>query len=102
MLHAGYFFYILTANHRFVSNSVFLYPIVFVMFAYFLPAVFDYNDHMEEEEKKKEEADKKNSKERKKDSALRPEFLFVVFAYFAGGLFTTLPGSGFCYLSSSE
>jgi len=78
------------------------------MFAYFLPAVLDYNDHMEEEEKKKEEADKNNtldkkkSKEKKKDSALRPEFLFVVFAYFAGGLFTTLPGSGFCDLSSSE
>lgn len=53
MLHAGYFFYILTANHRFVSNSVFLYPIVLTMFAYFLPAVLEYNDLMDEDEQKK-------------------------------------------------
>lgn len=90
-LHAGYFFYILTSNHRFVSNSVFLYPIVLVMFAYFLPAVLDYNDHMEEEEKKKENT---------KNSAFRPEIVFVGIAYFAGAMFTTLPGNGFCTLEA--
>jgi hypothetical protein len=69
------------------------------MFAYFLPAVLDYNDHMEEVEKAKA---KENKKDNKKDSAFRPEFLFVVIAYFTGVLFTTLPGSGFCDLSSQE
>jgi hypothetical protein len=50
MLHAGYFFYILTGLNRFVSNSVFVYPVAILLFSYFLPAVIDYNDHMEVEE----------------------------------------------------
>ena len=91
MLHAGYFFYILTAGHRFISNSVFLYPIVFTMFAYFIPAVLEYNDLMETKEQV--ENDEKN-----KDSALRPEIVFVGGVYFIGGIFTVLPGRGFCDL----
>lgn len=43
-LHAGYFFYILTANTHFVSNSVFVYPVVLILLSFVLPVVIDFTD----------------------------------------------------------
>jgi hypothetical protein len=89
MLHAGYFFYILTGNGQFVSNSVFLYPIVVILFSYFLPAVLDYYDHMELEEKQE-------------NTKMRPEIIFVGMVFITGMVFTSLPGREFCSLEHSE
>ena len=80
MLHAGYFFYILTGNNRFVSNSVFLYPVIILLFAYFLPALLDYNDWKEQEEKQE-------------DSKVRAEVIFIGMVYITGMMFLALPGS---------
>lgn len=65
------------------------------MFAYFIPAVLEYYDHMEEVEKKRKA-------EKSKSMALRPEIIFVGAAYFSGVIFTTLPGSDFCELGAKE
>jgi hypothetical protein len=67
-LHAGWFFYILTGRNRFVSNSVFVYPVVVILIGYFLPAFLDYYDHYDlmktnEEETAKAEEDKGKVKE---------------------------------------
>jgi hypothetical protein len=43
-LHAGYFFYILTANTHFVSNSLFVYPVVLILLSFVLPVVIDFTD----------------------------------------------------------
>lgn len=88
MLHAGYYFYILTGPNRFVSNSVFVYPVVILLFSYFLPAVLDYYDHLEVEEKQ--------------DFKVRPEIVFVGMVYLAGLVFVNLPGRNFCELDASQ
>lgn len=32
---------------RFVSNSVFVYPVLIILISYFAPAVLDYYDHFD-------------------------------------------------------
>jgi len=61
-LHAGYYFYILTGKNRFVSNSVFVYPVVIILLGYFVPGILDYYDHFDE---LKENAEKEEAKEGK-------------------------------------
>jgi hypothetical protein len=34
-LHAGYYFYVLTSPSRFISNSVFIWPVLFLFFGVF-------------------------------------------------------------------
>lgn len=48
-LHAGYFFYILTSNLTFVSNSVFLYPVITILVSFILQAGIDYFEYLERE-----------------------------------------------------
>lgn len=59
-LHAGYFFYILMGKTRFVSNSVFVYPVVTILLAYVIPAMLDHIDHVDELKEKETEAAKAN------------------------------------------
>ena len=47
-LHAGYFFFILSSNTRFVSNSVFIYPAVIILFSFAIPAYLDYIQYHEQ------------------------------------------------------
>jgi len=41
-LHAGYYFYFLTSKAHFVSNSVFVYPVVLVIISFCVPTIFQY------------------------------------------------------------
>lgn len=59
-LHAGYFFYILMGKTKFVSNSVFVYPIALLLLSYIIPAMFDHIDHVDELKEKEKEAVKAN------------------------------------------
>ena len=56
-LHAGYFFYILTQNTKFVSNSVFIYPAVMIILSFAIPVVIDYQTHKEKAAENKEEVE---------------------------------------------
>ncbi len=44
-LHAGYYFYLLTSKGTFVSNSVFVYPIVIILLGYMIPNFIKYYEH---------------------------------------------------------
>lgn len=44
-LHAGYFFYILIGPKHFVSNTEFVYPVVFLLAWYLAPALMDFFDN---------------------------------------------------------
>jgi hypothetical protein len=44
-LHAGYYFYILTSTSKFVSNSVFVWPIVLLILGLCAPFWLDYYTH---------------------------------------------------------
>lgn len=46
-LHAGYYFYILTSKNNFVSNSVFVYPVALILWGYFIPTIYNYNEECE-------------------------------------------------------
>ena len=43
-LHAGFYFYIFTSKTTFVSNSLFVYPLVMVLLGYFFPALIALTD----------------------------------------------------------
>ena len=45
-LHAGFYFYLLTSKTTFTSNSVFVYPIVVLLFAYFFYNLLQYYEFM--------------------------------------------------------
>jgi len=44
-LHAGFYFYLLTAKGTFVSNSVFVYPVVIILLGYLIPNFIKYYEH---------------------------------------------------------
>lgn len=79
-LHAGYYFYILTGTGRFVSNSVFVYPVVLLLLAYFIPALIEYYELMESTQ----EIAILNAQ-------TGSEVKFVAFAYSIGFFFVNLP-----------
>ena len=47
-LHAGYYFYILTSPSKFVSNAVFIWPIVLLVFGVCLPVWLEHITHCEQ------------------------------------------------------
>jgi hypothetical protein len=80
-LHAGYFFYILIGTTRFVSNSVFVYPVVLMLLAYFMPALIEYYDLLEIV----------NAENVTQNTKTGSEVKFVGFAYSMGFVFANLP-----------
>ena len=59
-LHAGYYFYILMGKTRFVSNSVFVYPVLTTLLCYLFPAMLEHIDYVDELKEKEKEAAKAN------------------------------------------
>lgn len=99
-LHAGWFFYILTGGQRFVSNSVFVYPVVIIILGYFLPSILDYYDHYDMV-KENETADKVPDKEGDKvtepkanpvkQMKMGAEVKLICLIYCLGLLFVVMP-----------
>ena len=46
-LHAGFYFYILTSSSKFISNSVFIYPLVMMIAGFAVPNFLAYSMHEE-------------------------------------------------------
>ncbi len=76
-LHAGFYFYILTAPAKFVSNTVFIWPLVLIALGVCLPVQLEYLTYTE-----KNEVDPKSRKY---------AFLFLVVNYSFGLLVFLLP-----------
>lgn len=53
-LHAGYYFYLLTSKGTFVSNSQFVYPLVLILFGYFISNFIQYNEVIASEDGKED------------------------------------------------
>ena len=97
-LHAGWFFYILVGRARFISNSVFVYPVVLILLGYYLPGVLDYYDHydlLKENEVKADQAADKDGEPKaapvKKEMKMGAEVKLMCLIYCLGLLFVVMP-----------
>jgi hypothetical protein len=54
-LHAGYFLFFLSSKNNFISNSIFIYPVVLVLVGFLLPHLFDLLEENENEAFKDQE-----------------------------------------------
>lgn len=76
-LHAGYYFYILTSSSKFVSNSVFVWPLWFLVCGLFVPVWLDFYTH--------------ESNKTVEDSSRRLGITFMVSAYAMCAFFSQIP-----------
>ena len=89
-LHAGFYFYILTAPSKFISNNQFIWALAILLVGLGAPLILDYLNH----EMQKQEAAKVDEEKRiktKKDYSQQLAILFMVLAYLIGFLMTLMP-----------
>jgi Gaa1-like, GPI transamidase component len=87
-LHAGYYFYLLTSKVTFVSNSGFVYPLVAILFGFFIPNFIQYYEHMSENDGR--------------DEWLLSSGIFIVLSYALGFLFMITPNLYLEYLGKAD
>lgn len=54
-LHAGFYFYILTSPSKFISNSVFIWPLAFIILGFSAPEILNYATHEDLKEAKRKQ-----------------------------------------------
>lgn len=85
-LHAGYYFYLLTSKSTFVSNSGFVYPLVMILWGFFITNFIFYNETYAVEQ----------------DENLVSAGVFLAISYALGFLFMITPNLYFEYLGKSK
>ena len=88
-LHAGFYFYLLTSKTTFTSNSVFVYPIVVLLWAYFFYNCLQYYEFLTFE---------MNGN----DFYLKSAFVFQGLAFALGFLTMITPGLILEYMGKAE
>ena len=86
-LHAGDYFYILTASGKFICNTQFIWPIVLAFFGLNLNPFLDYFTHEAMKEKRAEE----KGGVQEKDYSRALAMLFAAISYYLGYLMTLMP-----------